>query len=930
MDQMLPPRRSLRAAPALVAVALLLLAACFLHREVIFGGSVYHMDDAADGYYPGHIAVARAFARGELPTWEEGSWCGWPLVVDPYNGVFYLPNVIYYLVGAARGLGYSIVLHILLGGAGMWLLLRRRRLSFEAALFGALAYSLSTFGVVRIRHVIFVQMIGWLPWILVGVEGWIATRRRRELVLVAAATGLALIAGALSIGHFAALVIAGYTVGRCIGGKEPAEGRPPSLRRTLVDLGALGGAAVIGALLAAVQLAPTLAHLAHSPRSLGSDYAFASSYAWPDWTYLATLVMPDLFGGDSWRLNLPLPYFGAPNHHELTGWYVGALCALLALFGLLRPRPAFDTRRRGAELWALALLVALAIALAFGDAGPIHRFFYYHLPLYAALRCPSRALLIALLALPILGAHGVEALLERARSPGGRWIAAAAWIGATVIALAGAFAWHRIGKLPAGATAEYVAGAASGAHLAWVAAAGLAVLLLALAGAIPRRIAGLLLALALTVDLIQIDRGYLQPQPADHPSGMERFAAVEWLLQHQTGDRFVNDPAGPFRLHNVGMVLDLENASGYDSVPIWRYVEFLHLLKTGRRYPWPALKEDLAAIGVHNLRSRMVDLMNVRWLLAEQPPDARWALRFRPPAVTGAPAARFEPSWDQRMKVFENTTVMPRAFVAYRASVPGSDEALGARLTAPGFDPGAEIFLEEPPGIEFGPPRPYTAAKRITTARHHLVIEADAAAPGILFVGDAFYPGWSATVDGAPAKLLRADYAFRGVALPAGHHRVEMTYTSRPVAVGGLLSLAALLSLLFLGGWAGRLTRRVRVLNSGGGPLAGSCSSRSRSRSRSRHVRSDGNRTSSRNKFLLPTDHPGHTGGCPLHRRGSGPLRSAGGRPLLPHRPGLRDGVHGDRGCLCGPATRLGRHSATGHGAADPHPGDAHAHLPER
>src|SRR5690348_15995066 len=92
----------------LAALLIIGLAVCLLHREVLFGGHVYHMDDAADGYYPGHIAVARAFAHGELPTWERGSWCGWPLVVDPYNGVFYPPNVIYYFAGAARGLGYAI------------------------------------------------------------------------------------------------------------------------------------------------------------------------------------------------------------------------------------------------------------------------------------------------------------------------------------------------------------------------------------------------------------------------------------------------------------------------------------------------------------------------------------------------------------------------------------------------------------------------------------------------------------------------------------------------------------------------------------------------------------------------------------------------------------------------------------------------------
>ena len=54
------------------------------------------------------------------------------------------------------------------------------------------------------------------------------------------------------------------------------------------------------------------------------------------------------------------------------------------------------------------------------------------------------------------------------------------------------------------------------------------------------------------------------------------------------------------------------------------------------------------------------------------------------------------------------------------------------------------------------------------------------------------------TVDGAPAKLLRADYAFRGVALPAGRHRVEMRFRSRPTEIGIKLSLAGLALVLGL------------------------------------------------------------------------------------------------------------------------------------
>src|SRR5207245_2071472 len=119
-----------------------------------------------------------------------------------------------------------------------------------------------------------------------------------ELALVAAATGLALVAGALSIGHFAVLAIAGYTVGRCAAAawEERARGRP--LVRFARDLGALGGAAVVGALLAGAQLVPTVMHLPHSPRALGSDYRFASDYGWPETRYALTLLAPDLFGGE--------------------------------------------------------------------------------------------------------------------------------------------------------------------------------------------------------------------------------------------------------------------------------------------------------------------------------------------------------------------------------------------------------------------------------------------------------------------------------------------------------------------------------------------------------------------------------------------------------------------------------------------------------
>ena len=45
--------------------------------EVLFGGAIYHMDDAADNYSPARVAFKRALRDdGVLPSWEPGSLCG--------------------------------------------------------------------------------------------------------------------------------------------------------------------------------------------------------------------------------------------------------------------------------------------------------------------------------------------------------------------------------------------------------------------------------------------------------------------------------------------------------------------------------------------------------------------------------------------------------------------------------------------------------------------------------------------------------------------------------------------------------------------------------------------------------------------------------------------------------------------------------------
>jgi uncharacterized membrane protein YfhO len=71
-------------------------------------------------------------------------------------------------------------------------------------------------------------------------------------------------------------------------------------------------------------------------------------------------------------------------------------------------------------------------------------------------------------------------------------------------------------------------------------------------------------------------------------------------------------------------------------------------------------------------------------------------------------------------------------------------------------------------------------------------VEATLSEPGYLVLLDSFDPGWQVTVDGRAAPLLRANVAFRAVALAAGTHAVEFLYRPASLERGIALSLLTL------------------------------------------------------------------------------------------------------------------------------------------
>src|SRR5712692_5013325 len=239
-------------------------------------------------------------------------------------------------------------------------------------------------------HSVIIHTAAWIPLILWSLETLRNKSSARWFVIGSLAVAMSFLGGHGQIFVYGLTVGVGYAI--TIGWSAPV-GRWRYYLTVMLMI-------ILGVGLAAIQIVPTAELFGQSVR-LGYSFVAFVSHSLPPRQSL-TMIFPQVFGG--MREAGQLPYFGAQNQIELTG-YVGLLPVILAAIGIIA-----SSRKSLSRFWLGAAV--LAFLLAMGDATPLARLIY-HVPVLGSFRAPGRHLMESTLALSVLSGLGVAAISRR-------------------------------------------------------------------------------------------------------------------------------------------------------------------------------------------------------------------------------------------------------------------------------------------------------------------------------------------------------------------------------------------------------------------------------------------------------------------------------------------------------------------------------------
>jgi hypothetical protein len=721
-----------------------------------------------------HRYTYEEFMAGRLPLWNPYTYCGTPFAANPQATVFYPLSWLFMVASVTEAQKLTIALHSLQAQVFMYMFLRRalqpgaasvddasnRFINQFTALLGALIFAFGNHVManVAVGHLTMVFTITWLPLALYFCERAIGSGRWVWLMWAGMTLGVQALAGEPQNCYYSAVIVSVYGLVRTlVQPRRPEHSRAITIiRRTIFWALCVAVIGVTAAGAAMIQLLPTAEFAQLSDRS-ANNFTFAAFMSLPPSSLLEFIIPWNTprfwgWGRESWGFDVQVNW-------EFGG-YVGIFTLILAAWSC--------AVRNSAAAWAMRIIFALAIVLAIGKHTPIYKLLYHTMPGLALFRIPGRAMMMAHVSMSVLAAFGARHLLMAGAM---RW-QQRRWRVITIALLCAAMAIWAALTLVVGMQSVRVPDGnikLFGDVFAWndrmvlgplLSLAGAAVVALAMGWIRPRTVVAAMIGLAIAVDLFFNNPPMkLGPQSANDVS-YDMLRSMVSAADERDKPFRIDSPATQLNA-NAAIGARAEVVNGYQPMSIGRFYRFAHWMRSAKTSSM--MRHELPEIIYHSNDPFPLRILNVR----------------------------YSAKWDEASQAYRpaDTVPLPRAWVVDRAEVITDEQQTLERLRNRSFDPATAVILEQPPRIELtagaGP------VGRATTTRHSpglLEIKTASARAGYLVLSEVFYPGWKATVDGAPVAIERADYLLTALPLPAGDHTIIYRFNPSSFKIGALVT----------------------------------------------------------------------------------------------------------------------------------------------
>ena len=783
-------------------------------------GRILYRHDASAGRGAGQEVSEYHERTGKVSRWTNATFSGMPTyqTAPSYQSTGVLNQVMKaYHLWLPENVWY-VFAYLL----GFYILLRAFDFRWHLAALGAIVWAFSSyfFIIIAAGHIWKVMALAYLPPLIAGLVWAYRGKLLRGFCVTALFSAFEIDANHVQMTYYYLFVIAAMVIAYGVDAVRRGQWKG-FLRAT----GVCAAGALIGVLLNLSNLYHTWQYAQESMRGkselvkknvtnqtssgLDRDYITQWSYG-IDETW--TLLVPNAKGGASVPLasNAKAMEKADPNFMQIYQqmgqyWgdqpgtsgpvYVGAFVLMLFVLGLFIVK--------GPMKWALLGATVLSILLSWGhNFMPFTDFFLDYVPMYSKFRTVASILVIAEFTIPLLAMLALKRLVDEPDLMGKqmRWVYVSFGLTGGIALLFALMPtvffsdFISAAELEAlkGIPADYLAPLESnlrsireGIFVAdcwrsfWIIAIGMALLLLYRYRKLKAEYMVGAMVLLCLIDMWQVNKRYLN-------DGMfvEKSVREQAQPMSETDRLILRDKDLDYRVLNLASNTFNENETSYYHKSIGGY----HAAKL-RRY------QDLID---NYIAPEMQQLMSALAKAGGDMTKVKGDSIF--PVLNMLNAKYFiVPLQDNKTVPIQNPYVLGNAWFVDKLNYVNNAnqelEALGKlnlRHEAVA-DARFKTVLGE------ATPQDSTSVVKLTAyAPNQLTYEVKSATGGVMVFSEIYYPEWTATVDGKPAEIGRADYVLRALKVDKGQHQVVLTFDPKSVKQTETVAYAAYVVLLLV------------------------------------------------------------------------------------------------------------------------------------